>query len=154
VGVAVFAVDGYAGRELNGRKSTVAAMEPRRLATVSGTLASLAVFVSGVWGSQGVRSVRSHDVTVGLLWRPTKVPPASAGERLAANLLATFALGLYDGPAREALLLEALVRAEPMKRLTLGARSSHFVRATDVPGGRLTSVVVRWSALATGSPRP
>jgi hypothetical protein len=142
VGVAGFAGDGYTSRELNRGKSTEAALELHPLAPVADALAPLALFVSGVHGSQGVRSVRTHRLTAGLLWRPAGGPPRDAGARLAAGLLATFAFGLDDDAAREATLLEAFVRAEPVDRLLLGARLSHFVRATDVPGDRLTSVVV------------
>lgn len=135
-GVVASSGEGYTARELNRGKNTEAAIELHPLAA-SG-LAPLALFASGVWGSQGVASTRAHRLTAGLLWRA----PRGTSVGVDAGLVATAAWGVDDAPDREALLLEAFARVAPTPRWILGARLVHHQRDRRELADSLTTVVL------------
>jgi hypothetical protein len=139
-GVVASSGEGYTARELNRGKNTEVAVELHPLP--ASALAPLALFASGVWGSQGVASTRAHRLTGGLLWRPS----VGADAGLHAGLVATAAFGVDDAPDREALLFEAFARFEPSPWALLGARLVHHLRDRRAPADSLTTLVLTGGA--------
>ena len=141
VGGTVSSGEGYTSRELNRGKNTEVAAELHALAPVAPALGPLALFVSGVYGSQGVASSRAHRVTAGLLWRGDFRETGRTDAAFSAGALVTLAWGVDDVGAREALLWELFARGEPVRRLLLGARLVHLVRERSAPDDRVTTLI-------------
>lgn len=141
VGGTVSSGEGYTSRELNRGKNTEVAAELHALAPVAPSLGPLALFVSGVYGSQGVASSRAHRVTAGLLWRGDFRESERTDAAFSAGAVVTLAWGVDDVASREAVLWEFFARGEPVRRLLLGARLVHLVRERSVGDDRVTTLV-------------
>lgn len=118
----VFNGEGYTNRELNrGKNIEVAALVhpvPR------GFLSPLSVFGAYTNGSSGTGLSRADRVTAALLWQ---------GDRVRGGVTFTYALGVRDDGGREAYVVDAYLRGEPIPRFILAARGAVFdrdVRAT------------------------
>ena len=121
VGVGLYNGEGYASPDLNRGKSLEGAVEVHPLP--NGPLLPLGLFASYVSGSVGAERSRADRATLLFVWQ---------GKRLRAGLGGTYAWGIASNGIQEAVLLDAFVRAEPLARVLLGARATHFVRDTSV----------------------
>lgn len=112
--------EGYTRRELNRGKNVeiAAAFHP----APGGNARPLAIFGSYVIGSSGTGSARADRLTTSLLWQ---------GLRLRAGAGMTYAWGLNDDGARRSMLLDIFFRLEPVNRLVMGLRGSHWNRNVD-----------------------
>jgi len=79
----------------------------------------LAIFAAYTNGSSGTGASRADRVTAALLWQ---------GARVRGGASFTYALGVRDDGAREALVLDASLRAEPIERFIVAARGALFAR--------------------------
>lgn len=138
VGVGAYNGEGYTNRELNRGKNieVAASIHP----APGGALAPLAIFASYVNGSSGTGLARADRVSGAVLWQ---------GERLRAGVSFTWAMGVEDDSARTSWLAEGFVRAEPVRRLLLGARVSYWQRDTREATDRVTTLLatVGWRVL-------
>ncbi len=123
-GVGVYNGDGYASPDLNRGKSLEGAVELHPLP--NGPLLPLGIFASYVSGSVGAERSRADRATALLVWQ---------GKRVRAGVGGTYAWGIASNGIQEAILVDAFVRAEPVDRLLLGARVTHFVRDTSIAAG-------------------
>lgn len=82
-------------------------------------------------GSVGTGLARADRLTGGLAW---------VGRRVAGGAWAIWILGLEDRGDREALMVEAWARGEPVVGLLLGARFVHFIRNLEDGGDSLSEL--------------
>jgi len=129
-GLGLYNGDGYASPELNRGKSIEVAGEIHP--APGGPLLPFGLFVSYVNGSTGAELSRSDRLTGLVVWQ---------GKRVRAGAGATYAWGIGGNGIQEALLVDGFVRAEPVNRLLLGARATHFIRDTSITlGDALTTL--------------
>ncbi len=117
VAVSAYNGEGYTNRELNrGKNIELAALfHP----APGGSFAPLGLFAAYQNGSSGTGLSRADRVTAALLWE---------GDRLRGGAAFTYAFGVADEGRREAAVVEASLRGEPVPRLILAARFSAYLR--------------------------
>lgn len=120
IGVGAYNGEGYARPELNRGKNVEIAAEIHPIAIVPAAK-PLTVFGSWQSGSSGTGLSRADRINAGLAWQ---------GDIVRGGAGFTYALGVDDDGAKNALALDVFAKATILKRLLLGADLTYWLRDT------------------------
>jgi hypothetical protein len=131
VAVAATNGEGYTQPERNRGKNLSVAAELHPLPATQAW--PLAVLVEAQDGSQGAARVATDRLTGAVLWD---------GRRVHAGLTGTLGFGVDGSASKRAAVVELFARVEPVERVRVLARLSHWQRDLSVSDDRIDSVLV------------